>query len=61
LGELALLHFAEARRGMDDGRWREERAARLAKAVEALSGGRIAGEYADRLAKTDHLATPRAS
>jgi hypothetical protein len=51
LGELALLaHFAEARRGMDDGRWREERAARLAKAVEVLSGGRIAGEYADRLA-----------
>jgi len=51
LGELALLvHFAEARRGMDDGRWREERAKRLAKAVEALSGGRIAGEYADRLA-----------
>jgi hypothetical protein len=52
LGELAfLVHFAEARRGMDDGRWREERAKRLAKAVEALSGGRIAGEYADRLAK----------
>jgi hypothetical protein len=26
LGELALfVHFAEARRGMDDGRWREER------------------------------------
>jgi IS1 family transposase len=35
---------------MDDGRWREERAKRLAKAVEALSGGRISGEYADRLA-----------
>jgi hypothetical protein len=52
LDELALLaHFAEARRGMDDGRWREERAKRLAKAVETLSGGRIAGEYADRLAK----------
>jgi hypothetical protein len=52
LGELALLvHFAEARRGVDDGRWREERAKRLARAVEALSGGRIAGEYADRLAK----------
>jgi hypothetical protein len=32
LGELALLvHFAEARRGMDDGRWREERAKRLAR------------------------------
>jgi hypothetical protein len=52
LGELALLvHFAEARRGMDDSRWREERAKRLAKAVEALSGGRIAGKYAERLAK----------
>jgi hypothetical protein len=52
LGELALLvHFAEARRGVDDGRWREERAKRLARAVEALSGGRIAGEYAERLAQ----------
>jgi len=52
LGELALLaHFAGVRRKMDDGRWREERAKRLAKAVEALSGGRIAGEYADRLAE----------
>jgi hypothetical protein len=52
LGELALLvHFAEARRGMDDSRWREERAKRLAKVVEALSGGKIAGEYAERLAK----------
>jgi len=52
LGELALLtHFAEARRGMDDSRWREERAKRLAKAVEALGGGRIRGEYADRLAE----------
>jgi hypothetical protein len=52
LGELALLaHFAEARRKMDDGRWREARAKRLAKAVEALSGGRITGEYAERLAK----------
>jgi uncharacterized protein involved in tolerance to divalent cations len=49
LGELALfVHFAEARRGS---RWREERAKRLAKAVEALSGGRIAGEYAERLAR----------
>jgi hypothetical protein len=52
LGELALLvHFAETRRGMDDGRWREERAKRLARAVKALSGGRIADEYAERLAK----------
>jgi hypothetical protein len=52
LDELKLLaQFAEARRGMDNGRWREERAKRLAKAVEVLSGGRIAGEYADRLAK----------
>jgi DNA-binding Lrp family transcriptional regulator len=52
LSELALLvHFAEARRGMDDGRWREERAERLAKAVEALSGGRIAGDHAEELAR----------
>jgi ribosomal protein L12E/L44/L45/RPP1/RPP2 len=52
LGELALLaHFAEARRGMNDGRWREERAKRLSRAVEALSNGRIGGEYAERLAR----------
>jgi hypothetical protein len=52
LGELALLvHFAEARRGMDDGRWREERVKRLAIAVEELSGGRITGEYAKELAR----------
>jgi hypothetical protein len=52
LGELALLvHFAEARKGKDDSRWRKERAKRLAKAVEALSGGRIAGEHAETLAR----------
>jgi hypothetical protein len=52
LDELALfVHFVETRRGMDDSRWREERAKRLARAVEALSGGRIAGEYAEELAK----------
>jgi len=52
LGELALLvHFAEATRGMDDGKWREERAKKLARAVEALSGGRIAGDHANTLAK----------
>jgi hypothetical protein len=52
LGELAfLVHFAEARRGMDDGRWRAERAVRLAKAVEALSGGSIAGDHAEELAR----------
>ncbi|WP_143615323.1 hypothetical protein [Thermoproteus sp. CP80] len=52
LGELALFaHFAEARRGLDDGEWRKERAERLSRAVEALSGGRIGGEYAERLAK----------
>jgi hypothetical protein len=52
LGELALLvHFAEARRGIDDSKWREERAKRLARAVEVLSGGRIAGEHAERLAQ----------
>ena len=52
LGELTLLaHFAETRKGMDDGEWREKRAKRLARAVEALSGGRIAGDHAERLAK----------
>jgi hypothetical protein len=52
LSELALLaHFAETRRGMDNSRWRKERAKRLARVVEALSGGRIAGEYAERLAQ----------
>ncbi len=51
-GELTLLvHFAKARRGVDDRGWREERAKRLARAVEVLSGGRIAGDYADRLAR----------
>jgi hypothetical protein len=51
-GELALIaHFAEARRGKNDGRWREERVKRLARAVEALSGGKIRDEYADRLAR----------
>jgi hypothetical protein len=51
-GELALIvHFAEARRGKNDSEWREERVKRLAKAVEALSGGRIAGDYAERLAR----------
>jgi len=52
LGELALLtHFAEARRGKSDNEWKEERAKRLARAVEALSGGRIAGGHAERLAR----------
>jgi hypothetical protein len=52
LGELALLvHFAEARRGLGDDEWREERVKRLAKAVEALSGGRIAGDDAKELAR----------
>jgi hypothetical protein len=52
LGELALLvHFAKARRGMDDGRWRAERAVRLARAVEALSSGRIVGDHAEELAR----------
>jgi hypothetical protein len=51
LGELALfVHFAEARKGMDDSKWREERAKRLARAVEALSSGRIAGDHANELA-----------
>jgi hypothetical protein len=52
LGELALfVHFAEARRGLGDDEWREERVKRLAKAVEALSGGRIAGDDAKELAR----------
>jgi hypothetical protein len=52
LGELALLvHFAETRRGMDDDKWREERAKRLTRAVEALSGGRIKGDHAKELAQ----------
>jgi hypothetical protein len=52
LGELELLaHFVETRRGMDDRRWREERTKRLAKAVEALSSGRIKGDQANELAK----------
>jgi hypothetical protein len=52
LGELALLaHFAEARRDKNDYKWREERAKRLARAVETLSGGRIKGDYAKRLAE----------
>ncbi|MCC6031447.1 MAG: PaRep2b protein, partial [Pyrobaculum sp.] len=52
LGELELLvHFAEARRGMDDDRWREERVRRLARAVETMSGRRIAGDDAKELAE----------
>jgi hypothetical protein len=52
LGELALfVHFAEARSGMDNDKWREERTKRLAEAVEALSNGRIDGKYADKLAQ----------
>jgi len=52
LGELALLaHFAEARWGVGDSRWRKERAMRLGRAVETLSGGKIAGKYAERLAQ----------
>jgi 23S rRNA pseudoU1915 N3-methylase RlmH len=52
LGELALfVHFAEARRGLDDGEWKEKRTARLTKALEALSGGKIVGDDANELAK----------
>jgi hypothetical protein len=52
LGELALfVHFAEARRGKNDGDWREERIKVQAKAVEDLSGGRIAGDFAKELAR----------
>ncbi|MFZ8839295.1 MAG: PaRep2b protein [Pyrobaculum sp.] len=52
LGELALLvRFAEARRGKNDGDWHEERIKMLAKAVEDLSCGRIAGDFAKELAR----------
>jgi hypothetical protein len=52
LGELALLvHFAEAKRGKNDNEWHEERIKRLSRAVEALSGGRIDGRNAERLAR----------
>jgi hypothetical protein len=52
LGELALLvHFAETRKGLSDDEWREERAKRLARVVEALSGVRITGDHAERLAE----------
>jgi len=36
---------------MDDRRWREERTESLAMSVEELSGGRIAGDHAERLAR----------
>jgi hypothetical protein len=52
LGKLALfVHFAEARRGKSDDEWREERTKRLARAVEALSGERIAGDDSKKLAE----------
>jgi hypothetical protein len=52
LEELALfVRFIKARKGLDDGRWREERARRLAKAVETLSSGKITGKYADEFAE----------
>jgi hypothetical protein len=52
LEELALfVRFIKARRGLDDGRWREERARRLARAVETLSSERITGKYAEELAE----------
>jgi uncharacterized protein YkuJ len=52
LGELALfVHFAEAKRGKNDNEWHEERIKRLSRAVEALSGGRIDGRNAERLAQ----------
>jgi hypothetical protein len=52
LGELDLLvRFAEARRGKNDSDWRDERIKMLAKAVEELSGGRIAGNNAEELAR----------
>jgi len=52
LGELALfVHFIEAKRGENNNKWHKERVMMLSRAVEALSGGRITGEYAERLAK----------
>ncbi len=52
LGELALLaHSAEAKRGKSDDEWCEEHVKRLARAVDALSGGRIAGDHANELAR----------
>ncbi len=52
LGELALfVHFAEAKRGKNDDEWREEHIKRLSRAVEAMSGGKIRDEHADRLAR----------
>jgi hypothetical protein len=52
LEELALfVRFIKARKGLDDGRWREERARRLAKAVETLSMRKITGKYADEFAE----------
>ncbi|MFZ8807199.1 MAG: PaRep2b protein, partial [Pyrobaculum sp.] len=52
LGELALfVHFIEAKRGKNNNKWHEERVLMLSRTVEALSGGRITGEYAERLAK----------
>ncbi len=52
LGELALLaHFAETRRGKNDSEWRDERIKMLARAVEELSDGKIAGEHAETLAR----------
>jgi hypothetical protein len=52
LDELELfVHFAEARRGKNDNVWREEQIKMLAKAVEDLSGGRIAGDFAKELAR----------
>jgi len=52
LGELELLaHFAEARKSLSDDEWRKERIEKLAEAVKALSGGRIAGDHANELAK----------
>ena len=52
LGELALLaHFAEARKVKNDGEMGKEGAKRLSRAVEALSGGRIAGDHAKGLAQ----------
>jgi hypothetical protein len=51
LGELALLvHFAEAKRVKYDEQGKEK-AVRLARAVEALSGGRIKGNHANELAQ----------
>jgi hypothetical protein len=48
---LSSSCLASARKGLNDDEWRKERIEKLAEAVKALSGGRIAGDHANELAK----------